>query len=113
MHCSNFPIRIDAWKDEQGNSGDGLVAYCVSKGMDEVEVRRRVQVISQEVTDTWLDDKRLEGPWSYFRDLDINGCISRSTKRIRFFRDRGGPSMRGLWSNGWRKCGIVVLRWSL
>lgn len=90
VHWSNFPARMDPWEDEQGNKGEGLAALASKRfKISEEEVRNRVRRIPEEVTDSWMNDKKVDGPWNYFRDVDINGAHIAIDEAHNFFPNSG------------------------
>lgn len=92
VHWSNFPVRFDSWEDDQGNKGDGLVKLASRRyKLSPDEVRERVQQIPPEVIDTWRDNGRLEGPWTFFRDIDLNGAHIAIDEAHAFFPSKGRP----------------------
>ena len=67
-HYSNFPVKFDAWTDEGGVERGGFVAYMKKKGMEDEEVRERVQIIPKEEMDRWRNiglqrGQEPAGPW--------------------------------------------------
>ena len=92
VHWSNFPVRFDRWTDEQGHEGPGLAALAADKyGLSDEDVRERVRVIPSAVVDEWRDDRRCEGPWTFFADKDINGAHIAIDEAHAFFPASGRP----------------------
>lgn len=92
VHWSNFPVRFEPWKDERGNEGSGLVALASKRFKIAPEVvRERVRTIPEEVTRSWQDEEKIDGPWNYFKDLDINGAHIAIDEAHSYFPQRGRP----------------------
>lgn len=60
VHWSNFPVHRER------------VAAAVAKKTEqaEVDILERIQIIPEDVLDTWRQGK--SGPWEFFKDKDIN-----------------------------------------
>lgn len=73
VHYSNFPLRLQPWKDEKGRRHPGLIAYAAKRHKLPVdEVERRVRTIPPDVLRSWQDGE--SGPWEYFADADLSGA---------------------------------------
>ena len=62
LHISNFPINMQALCDYMEKN----------KGMSPDVTRSRIELIPQDVLDTWR--KGTSGPWDYFRGRDISNA---------------------------------------
>lgn len=98
VHCSNFPARMEPWSDPgRGEEGKGLVGLaCDRLGLDADTVRGRVRQIPQAVLDSWLREGECDGPWNYFRDLDIDGWHIAIDEAHSYFPARGRPQHAAL-----------------
>lgn len=62
VHHSNFPINIGPLTEYVGKQW----------GRDPADLAERVQIIPEQVVDSWKDGR--SGPWEYFDRIDLNGA---------------------------------------
>lgn len=85
VHCSNFPINVEA-----------MVEFVAKKtGKDVETLRSRINIIPPEVLAEWSAGR--SGPWDYFRGVDVDGWHIAIDESHNFVGQKHAPQHRAKW----------------
>lgn len=102
IHISNFPLKLEPWRDANGVDHSGLVEYMAGKGMAEDTVRQRVVVLDAEVVESWRNVgwkpmTKPAGPWDTFAGVDLAGVHLAIDEIHNFCGANTSPQIRRRW----------------
>jgi hypothetical protein len=103
VHISNFPIGLVPPHHPfpptfEGETFIDRIAETVAKARkcDPQQIRDRLEIIPDEVLETWRDEK--SGPWEYFADQDLTGAHIALDEIHNYCGTKAKRETKGKWS---------------